>query len=146
MIKNNKEILECEIFLSAVKHKVKEEEISYFDAMQFVAMMQGSKIMKWVSTATSKYEEATYKVTELFKQANVDECALASMGTLWHGENFEGSSAYIESSEEEIILDSLYFILKYAESSQPLEDALFANKSICGDHERREVLIRKVFV
>jgi hypothetical protein len=144
MNKENTEILTCKVFLIEVKEKV-AEGLSYFDAMQEVAMIQSGNMMTWLSIAINKYEEATYHITALSKQSNVDECALASMGMLWHGENFHGSSIYIESTQKEIILDSFYFILKYAETNNPLDDALEANNTICGDHKMRERLIRVAF-
>jgi len=144
MNNKNKDIIDCEAFLSKVKVKV-AEGLPYLDAMQELGIMREGNLITWLSIAINKYEEATYHITALSKQINVDECALASMGMLWHGENFHGSSMYIESTQKEIILDSFYFILKYANSTHPLQDVLEANKNICGDHKMRERLIRLAF-
>ena len=67
------------------------------------------------------------------------------MGMLWHGESFEGSTEHIDSSQEEIIFDSLYFILKYAKSENSLQSALAANDSVCGDKRARKALIVLAF-
>lgn len=142
MKENSKE--KIELFLNDITEKVREG-MSYSDAMQLCAVITGGTIAAYVSQAINKYQEAIYEKTELSKQINVDECALASMGKLWHGENFEGLSEQIESSEEETITDALYFILKYARLDRPLEEALKANDNICGDKKRREVLIKKAF-
>ena len=136
--------IEIEAFLDDVKEKV-EEGMDYRDAIQLCAVITGGTITHLVSQADGKYQEATYNRTELSQQPNVDECALASMGKLWHGENFEGSTAHIDSSDDEIILDALYFILKYAEADNPLESALKANESVCGDIKARKLLIERTF-
>lgn len=136
--------IEIEKFIDELKVKVKEG-IEYRDAMQLCAVITGGKIAHLVSQADGKYQEATYAATELAQQPNVDECALASMGKLWHGENFEGSTDHIDSSEEEIILDTLYFILKYADEENPLVSALAANEAVCGDKAARKILIERAF-
>ena len=144
MNKTKQESIEIDTFLIEVRKKTKEG-IVYVDAMQLSALHTSGELPSLVTLAIDKYQEATYEITELSKQKNVDECALASMGMLWHGEHFEGSTEFIESSQEEIILDSLYFILKYAKSENPLEEALAANKSVCGDMEARKLLIELAF-
>ena len=133
-----------ETFVKEVRSQV-EEGTSYRDAMLLQSAIMGGNIAALVSQADVKYQEATYKKTELSQQSNVDECALASMGKLWHGENFEGSSEYIESSDEEIILDSLYFILKYANAENALEASLAANESVCGDKTARKAFLKMMF-
>jgi hypothetical protein len=138
------EKVDIETFIDDVKEKV-VEGMAYRDAMQLCAVMTGGKLPSYVSQADGKYLEATFEQTELSKQPNVDECALASMGKLWHGENFEGSTDHIDSSDEEIVLDSLYFILKYAESETPLESALEANENVCGDKAARKAIIERMF-
>ena len=121
------------------------EGMGFRDAILLQSAIMGGNIAALVSQADVKYQEATYKKTELSKQSNVDECALASMGKLWHGENFEGSTEYIESSEEEIVLDSLYFILKYANAENALEASLAANESVCGDKTARKAFLEMMF-
>ena len=122
-----------------------DEGMSYRDAMLLQSAIIGGNIAALVSQADIKYQEATYKKTELSQQPNVDECALASMGKLWHGENFEGSVEYIESSDEEIVLDSLYLILKYANAENALESSLVANESVCGDKTARKAFLEMIF-
>ena len=136
--------VEIEQFLKDLQTHLKED-MSYPDAMQLTAVITGVEVALLVSQAINKYKESTYERTELSQQENVDECALASMGKLWHGEDFEGSSEQIVSSKEEIILDALYFILKYAKSENALDDALAANEAVCGDKPARKVLIEQAF-
>jgi len=140
MDKTVDENIEIEIFLADVVSKVKEG-MEYVDAMQLCALYTSGELPSLVTQAIDKYQEAIYEVTKLSQQENVDECALASMGMLWHGESFEGSTEHIASSQEEIIFDSLYFILKYAKSENSLESALVANDSVCGDKMARKALI-----
>ena len=137
--------LNIDLFLEEVHQKVKEG-MDFRDAIHLTAVMTSGPITNLVSQADGKYQEATSTRTELSQQSNVDECALASMGEIWHGENFEGSTEHIDSSEEEIILDSLYFILKYAEYPNALESALSANDSVCGDKTARKKLIEMAFI
>ncbi|WP_309498179.1 hypothetical protein [Sulfurovum sp.] len=139
-----KEIIQIESFLDDVVKKVKEG-IEYRDAIQLSAVIIGGEIARLVSQSINKYQEATYEKTELFQQENVDECALASMGKLWHDESFDGSDEQMASSQEETVLDSLYFILKYAKSQDPQEDALKANDTVCGDKVARKKLIEQAF-
>ena len=131
-------------FLNNVKEKVKEG-VGYRDALLLCSIIEDNRIAALVSQADRKYQEATYNQTELSQQPNVDECALASMGKLWHGENFEGSTEQMQSSDEETILDTLYFILKYAKSENALESALRANDAICGDKAARKGYLEMVF-
>lgn len=135
---------EMHYFLEKVLERV-AEGMSYRDAMLLQSVIIGGNIAALVSQADVKYQEATYTKTELSQQPNVDECALASMGKLWHGENFEGSSEYIESSEEEIVLDALYLILKYANAENALEASLAANASVCGDKTARKAFLEMIF-
>ena len=138
------EIIQIDSFLDDVVQKVKEG-MEYRDAIQLSAVITGGSIARLVSQAINKYQEATYEKTELYHQENVDECALASMGKLWHGENYNGSKEQMEASQEDSILDALYFILKYAKFENPLEEALKANDNICGDKITRKVLIEQAF-
>lgn len=133
-----------EQFLNEVKVKVKEG-MSYRDAMLLTSVIEGGGIAALVSQADVKYQEATYNKTALSQQVNVDECALASMGKLWHGEDFEGSTEQMVSSEEETVLDTLYFILKYAESKNALESSLSANDTVCGDKVARKAFLEMAF-
>jgi hypothetical protein len=144
MSETDKQPLETEHFYSEVKKNVKEG-MAYRDAVQLVAVMMGGEIARLVSPAINKYQEAIFERTELSQQPNVDECALASMTKLWHGENFEGSNEQMSCTEEETFLDSLYLVLKYAKSENALEDALAANDAVCGDKKARKAIIEMAF-
>jgi len=144
MSKSTQEALNIDQFLEDVVEKVKEG-MSYEDAIQLSAVLIGGAVTPLVLQAINKYQEATYSMTELSQQENVDECALASMDSLWHGEHYNGSQEEVESSVEDAFLDSIYFILKYAKTENPLEEALQANDKICGDKTARAIAISKVF-
>ncbi len=131
-------------FLNDVALKV-TEGMEYIDAIQQIILVEGGELARLASISIDKYQEATYEITELSKQENVDECALASMGTLWHGENFEGNKEQMSCTKEETFLDALYLILKYANSENPLEEALKANENVCGDKIARKIIIKKAF-
>jgi len=133
--------LEIEKFYANVRKKV-NEGLPCIDAVQHTMLVEAGEISRLASIAIDKYNEAIYERTELSKQPNIDECALASMGTLWHDEHFDGNSDQMVCSEEETFLDSLYFILKYADSNNPLEEALKANDSVCGDKVSRSEIIK----
>ena len=144
MSESIKETLNITLFLDDVLTKVKEG-MSYRDAIQLSSVIIGGEIARLVSQAVNKYQEAIFEKTELSKQANVDECALASMGKLWHGENFEGNSEQMRCTQEESFLDTIYFILKYAKSENALEEALIANDTVCGDKTARRAIIEMAF-
>ena len=144
MSESIKETLNIDKFLEDVVEKVKEG-MTYEDAMQLSAVIIGGTVTPLVLQAINKYQEATYDMTKLSQQVNVDECALASMDSLWNGEHYNGSQEDVESSDEDAFLDSLYFILKYAKTENPLEEALQANDVICGDKTARAKVIRMAF-
>ncbi len=136
--------LDFKAFIEACKEKVKEG-IPYRDAILLTSMTFGSGAANLVKQADVKFQEAIFEKTELSKQPNVDECALASMDKLWEGEHFEGSNVQMDSSKEETILDTLYFILKYAESENALESVLAANDAVCGDKKARKAYLEMAF-
>jgi len=136
--------IDFKAFLHQVKEKTKEG-MSCRDAILFTSLTFGEGIANLVKQADTKFQEATFEKTELSKQPNVDECALASMDKLWDGEHFEGSSEQIPSLQEETILDTLYFILKYADTKNILETVLAANDAVCGDKRARKKLLEMVF-
>ncbi len=139
-----KETIQIDAFLDDVVQKVKEGT-EYIDAVQLTILVKGGELARLACISIDKYQEATYVINELSKQENVDECALASMGTLWHGENFEGNNEQMSCTQEETFLDSLYFILKYAKSKNALEEALKANDRVCGDKTERAKNIQLAF-
>ena len=119
--------------------------MSYRDAILLTSMTFGGSAANVVKQADVKFQEATFPKTELSKQPNVDECALASMDKLWDGEHFEGSTEQMQSSKEETILDTLYFILKYSQSQNALESVLAANDAVCGDKRTRKAFLEMAF-
>jgi len=144
MSKSTQEALNIDQYLKDVVEKVKEG-MSYEDAIQLSAVVIGGRVTPLVLQALNKYQEATYSMTKLSQQENVDECALASMDSLWNGEHYNGSQEEVESSDEDVFLDSIYFILKYAQTENPLEEALQANDKICGAKTARAKVIRMAF-
>jgi hypothetical protein len=144
MSDDNKIDINMEHFLTEVKSKVKEG-MSYRDAILLTSLTFGGSAANLVKQADTKFQEATFQKTKLSKQPNVDECALASMDKLWDGEHFEGSTEQMPSSNEETILDTLYFILKYAESENALESVLAANDAVCGDKRARKAFLEMAF-
>lgn len=144
MSETEKKLLDTEQFYADVKEKIKEG-MEYRDAVQLCAVMREGEMVRLISAAINKYQEAIYVKTELFQQANVDECALASMGKLWHGETFEGSSEQMTCTEEEVFLDSLYLALKYAKSQNSLEEVLVVNELLCGDKKARRAILKMAF-
>jgi hypothetical protein len=136
--------INIEQFIHGVKEKVKEGE-SYRDAILMLSVIEGGDVAKIVSKVDLKYQEASYNKTELSQQENVDECALASMGKLWEGENFEGNTDQISCSKDEIFTDTLYLIMKYENSENPLQHTLDANEKVCGDKIARKRLIELAY-
>ncbi len=131
-------------FIQTFKERV-AEGMSYRDAILLTSLTFGDNAANLVKQADRKFQEATFNKTELSQQPNVDECALASMDKLWHGEHFNGSTEQMQSSKEETILDSLYFILKYANAEDALEASLAANDAVCGDKMARKVFLEMAF-
>jgi len=140
-----KEELNIDAFFKEVVRRI-EEGMKHRDAIDLTAVIMGGAIAALVSQAINKYQEAIHVDTELSKQERVDEYALASMGKLWHGEDFKESAKEMTCTTEEIFVDSLYFILKYAkkEEENALKEALKANDKVCGDKTARAKIIRMV--
>lgn len=138
----NKETLNTDIFWASVAKYV-QEGMEHRDAIDMTAAVMGGKYAVLASQAVSKYQEATHPRMELSKEQRVDEYALASMGELWHGENFDGSTQQMTSVVDEVFTDAIYFILKYVEQygDDALEKALAASKNVCGDKVAREAMI-----
>ena len=111
------------------------------DAIDLAAVTIGDFIPSIVTQATNKYQEATNIKMSLSQQENIDELAIASMGKLWHGEVFDMEAPI---TLEDILAQSIYFILKYAKEENALESALRANEKIAGDKEAREVVIKMI--
>ena len=119
----------------------RQNNMSCRDAIDLAAVTIGDFIPSVVTQATNKYQEATNIKMSLSQQENVDELAIASMGKLWHGEVFDMEASI---TLEDILAQSVYFILKYTKEENALESALRANEKTAGDKEAREVAIRMI--
>jgi len=119
----------------------RQNNMSYRDAIDLAAVTIGDFIPSVVTQATNKYQEATNIKMLLSQQENIDELAIASMGKLWHGEVFIMEASI---TLEDILAQSVYFILKYAKEENALESALRANEKTAGDKEAREVVIKMI--
>jgi uncharacterized protein YdaT len=115
--------------------------MSHLDAIDLAAVTIGDFIPSIVSQATSKYQEATNEKMKLFHEENVDELAIATMDKLWHDEVYDTEA---QITLEDILAQSVYFILKYAKEENALEAALRANEKTAGNSEAREVGIKMV--
>ena len=115
--------------------------MSHLDAIDLAAVTIGDFIPSIVSQATSKYQEATNEKMKLSHQENVDELAIATMDKLWHDEVYDTEAPV---TLEDILAQSVYFILKYAKEENALEAALRANEKTVGNSEAREVGIKMV--
>jgi len=112
------------------------------DAIDLAAVTVGGFLPAVVSRAVSKYQEATHPMMPLSQQENVDTLAFASMGNLWHHEQFDENS---EVTVEGILAQSFYLILKYTKDKELegyLDAVLEANTKAAGDKEAREAAIR----
>ena len=111
------------------------------DAIDMAAVTVGGFMPAIVSRAASKYQEASHPEMPLSQQENVDTLAFASMGRLWHNEKHEEMG---EATVEDLLAQSIYLILKYAQEKEPqahLDAALKANAKAAGDKEAREAAI-----
>ncbi len=111
------------------------------DAIDLAAVTVGGFLPAVVSRAVSKYQEATHPKMPLSQQENADTLAFASMGKLWHDEQFDENN---EVTVEDLLAQSLYLILKYAKEKEPearLDAVLEANAKAAGDKEAREAAI-----
>jgi len=110
-------------------------EMNYRQAIDLAAVTIGGFIPAIVSKAAYKYQEATNPKMALFHQENCDALAIASMGKLWHEEEYNDTDTI---TLEDILLQSIYLVFKYK------ENALSENTKCVGDSDAREVILKMI--
>jgi hypothetical protein len=125
------------IFLEMVNSHVKEG-MSLRDAIDLAAVTVGDFIPSIAIQAANKYQEATNPKMALSQEEDADALAFATMGKLWHGEQYEEP---VEQRLEDLLAQSLYLILKYGKE-EGVEAVLAANAKAPGDQEAREAVIK----
>ena len=126
-------------FLQLVAKNI-QEGMEYRDAIDIAAVTIGDVIPSIISQATTKYQEATNSKTDLSQQTDVDALAFVSMDELWHEDTYS-KEVDISLELEDILAQSIYLVLKYSETEDPLNNALEANHRIAGAQEARESMI-----
>ena len=114
------------------------------EAIKVVAEQMGGFIESKVAQAIAKYEEATDETTELSKEPFCDDLALTSMAKLWDVGRSEPIKVGKASPTQGTLPGSVYFILKYMNSEDGLNEALAANAMVGGDNASRSIAIGMV--
>ena len=114
------------------------------EAIKAVAQQMGGFIESKVAQAIAKYEEATDETTELSKEPFCDDLALTSMAKLWDVGRSEPIKVGKASPTQGTLPGSVYFILKYMNSEDGLNEALAANAMVGGDNASRSIAIGMV--
>ncbi|MEN4045106.1 ADP-ribosylglycohydrolase family protein [Sulfurimonas sp. NWX367] len=114
------------------------------DAIETVAVQMGGFIENKVAQAIVKHKEATDENSELSKEKFCDDLALTSMAKLWDVGRSEPIKVGKASPTQGTLPGSVYFILKYAENKNGLNEALAANAMVGGDNASRAIAIGMV--
>ena len=130
-------------FFARVTHRV-INGVAPDIAIKDVAKQMGGFIESKVAQAIAKYEEATDKNSELSKEPFCDDLALTSMAKLWDVGRSEPIKVGKASPTQGTLPGSVYFILKYMNSEDGLNEALSANAMVGGDNASRSIAIGMV--
>ncbi len=130
-------------FFARVTHRVINGQTPQ-DAIESVAIQMGGFFETKTAQAISKFKEATDPLSELSKEAFVDDLALTSMARLWDIGRSEPIRVGKASPTEGTLPGSIYFILKYANEEDGLNRALQANAMVGGDNASRAIAIGMV--
>lgn len=114
------------------------------DAIEMVAVQMGGFIETKVAQAIAKHKEATDENSELSKEQFCDDLALTSMAKLWDVGRSEPIKVGKASPTQGTLPGSVYFILKYADNPDGLNEAIAANAMVGGDNASRGIAIGMV--
>ena len=114
------------------------------DAIENIAVGMSEFIQGKVTQAIAKYKEATDKSSALFQEQFADDLAITSMARLWDIGRSEPIRVGKASPTEGTLPGAIYFILKYADKKNGLNDALVANAMVGGDNASRAIAIGMV--
>ena len=130
-------------FFARVTHRVIHGQTPA-DAIEAVAVKMGGFIEAKVAQAIAKFQEATDENSELSKEAFCDDLALTSMAKLWDVGRSEPIKVGKASPTQGTLPGSVYFILKYADHKDGLNEAIAANAMVGGDNASRGIAIGMV--
>ena len=114
------------------------------DAIENVAVGMSEFIQGKVAQAIAKYKEATDESSALFQEQFADDLAITSMARLWDIGRSEPIRVGKASPTEGTLPGAVYFILKYADKENGLNNALVANAMVGGDNASRSIAIGMV--
>ncbi len=127
-------------FFARVTHRVIHGATPQ-DAIEAVAVQMGGFIESKVVQAIAKFQEATDPDAELSTELFCDDLALTSMAKLWDVGRSEPIKVGKASPTQGTLPGSVYFILKYANQSDGLNEAIAANAMVGGDNASRGIAI-----
>lgn len=114
------------------------------DAIEEVAVQMSLFIQDKVSIAIKKVQEARDENSDLYKEQFCDDLALTSMAKLWDVGRSEPIRVGKASPTEGTLPGAVYFILKYYDKENALNEALIANTMVGGDNASRAIAIGMV--
>ncbi len=139
----DKDALDGGEFFARVTHRV-INGMHPAEAIETVAVQMGGFIQEKVMQAIAKYQEATDPNSALSKEPFCDDLALTSMAMLWDIGRSEPIKVGKASPTQGTLPGSVYFILKYADHEDGLNEALVANAMVGGDNASRAIAIGMV--
>ena len=114
------------------------------DALEEVAVGMSTFIQDKVAIAIKKVAEAQDEKSDLHKEQFCDDLALTSMAKLWDVGRSEPIRVGKASPTEGTLPGAVYFILKYYDKEDALNETLVANTMVGGDNASRAIAIGMV--
>ncbi|MDF1877093.1 ADP-ribosylglycohydrolase family protein [Sulfurimonas sp. SAG-AH-194-L11] len=114
------------------------------DAIENVAVTMSPFIQSKVTQAIAKYKEEADGNSSLHKEKFADDLAITSMARLWDIGRSEPIRVGKASPTEGTLPGAVYFILKYFDKEDGLNQALAANAMVGGDNASRSIAIGMV--
>lgn len=139
----NEEALVGAEFFTRVTYKVLNGATPK-DAINEVAKTMSTFIQDKVALAIEKVKEEKNPFSSLNKEKYSDDLALTSMAKLWDVGRSEPIRVGKASPTEGTLPGSVYFILKYYEKENALNEAIVANTMVGGDNASRSIAIGMV--
>lgn len=136
------------VFFARVAYQLIYTDMTPREAIVKVSAQSSTFIQMKVQQALDKVDEATDPSNELYSEEYVDDLALTSMARLWEVGKSEPIKVGKASPTEGTLPGSIYFIVKYSESSNAKKSSFAAaaqsNAEVGGDNASRAIAIGMV--
>lgn len=109
---NNTNTLES-FYELVIQHR--QMDMPLRDAIELAAAITGGNVAAKVTHAMAKYQEAMHPQSHLSHEENINALALMSMGALWDNEYFSALEVDDNLTQEHVLAEAVYFIMRYSQ-------------------------------